>query len=672
MTQEELEQLYQEAAYHSNLYYNQDAPEISDFEYDALIRKIKAAEAEHPEWVKPYSPTQKVGGSASMAEELGKVNHVVPLLSLQDVFSLGEVDSWWGGQPLSVEPKVDGLSSAATYVDGTLTLGATRGDGHVGENVTENMKQVEGIPRTLNPVSWLPEHYTLIVRCEVVMPVEQFNRVNAELELEGKKLFANPRNAAAGSLRLKDAEITGERGLMAVAFQILYADGFQDTEEEHRPCVSQRRDLQLLKELGFQPVNSIPAATADEIHQAIEQIDKTRHELPYWLDGAVLKIDDRSVQDSLGTTAKYPRWAVAYKYPPEQKETTITRIYTQVGRTGRITPVAEFTPIQLAGTTVTRATLHNPEFMESLGGVCVGARVVCRKAAEIIPEILEVISRPADGKPFEITVCPECGTPVVKNKDGNGAFCPNINCPAQFARHLSFFASRDVMEIDGLGPKRISQLIDAGLLHSIGDIYRLKDHRAELLDLPKMGEKSTDKLLAAIEGSKNRPLSRVIKALGISGIGVHVGEALEASYPDMAAIRNLTVEEMTSIDGVGPVSAQSLYDFFHSDAGNALLDDLAACGVNMTSRTYGQAAAKGALEGLTVVITGTLPTMDRKEAEALIRSHGGKVTSSVSRKTDLLLAGESAGSKLTKANQLGIRVISEQELLDMLDQEDRE
>ena len=667
MTREELELLYQKAAYHSSLYYDSDAPEISDFEYDALVRKIRAAESEHPDWIRPDSPTRRVGGSASRADSLGKVEHTVPLLSLQDVFEINEVENWWNGLPVSVEPKIDGLSAALTYTDGVLTLGATRGDGRIGENVTENLRRVENVPARLK-ADWLPKHCTLIVRCEVVMPVARFTQLNAELELAGKKLFANPRNAAAGSLRLKDAEITGERGLTAIAFQILYASGFQDTDPAHRPCVSQRRDLDLLRELGFAAVESRPASRMDEISGAIADIDRTRYTLPYWLDGAVIKVDDRAVQEEMGATAKAPRWAVAYKYPPEQKETTITRICTQVGRTGRITPVAEFNPIQLAGTTVSRATLHNPEFMESLGGVCVGAVVLCRKAAEIIPEILEVRSRPADSTPFEIKVCPECGTPVVKNRDGNGAYCPNINCPAQFARHLVFFCSRDVMDIANMGPKRITQLIDAKLLTCVGDLYRLKDRRDELLRLPKTGEKSADNLIAAIEASKDRPLSRVIKSLGIPGIGSHVGDALEAAYPDMAAIRALSAEEMTALDGVGPISAQELYRFFHSEAGTALLDDLASCGVNMTSRTYGRQNGDAPLAGKTFVITGTLPTMGRSEAAELIRSHGGKVTSSVSKKTGFVLAGEAAGSKLTKAHQLGIPVITEDELTAMLKQ----
>ena len=666
MNREELNALYQEAKYHSNLYYNLDAPEISDYEYDALVKKIKTAEAEHPEWISPESPTQKVGGAAVKAENLGKVEHLVPLLSLQDVFSLKEIEDWWDGSPSSVEPKVDGLSAAITYVNGTLTLGATRGDGHTGENVTENLKTIENIPNCLKSASWMPKSYTLIIRCEVIMPVDQFNRLNAELDLAGKKTFANPRNAAAGSLRLKDANITGERGLMAIAFQILYASGFQATELQHRPGISQQRDLKILRDLGFTTVDSYAASSTNEIFAAISKINQTRYSLPYWLDGAVIKVDSRAAQDKMGATAKAPRWAVAYKYPPEQKETTITRIYTQVGRTGRVTPVAEFSPIQLAGTTVTRATLHNPEFMESLGGVCVGATVLCRKAAEIIPEILEVRSRPKDSKPFTIDVCPECGTPVVKNKDGNGAFCPNINCPAQFARHLVFFCSRDVMDIDGMGPKRITQLIDAGLLHSIGDIYRLKDQRNELLNLPKMGKKSVDNLLSAIENSKQQPLSRVIKSFGIAGIGSHVGEALESAYPDMSTIRELSIEEMTQIEGIGPVSARDLYNFFHSDAGNALLSDLYASGVNMVSKTYGTATTKGPLAEMIFVITGKLPTMDRSEAEDMIRKYGGKVSSSVSGKTSYLLAGEAAGSKLTKAKRLNIPIISEDELFEIL------
>ncbi len=669
MTKEELERLYAEAEHHSDLYYNQDAPEISDFEYDALMRRIKAVEREHPEWVQANSPTQRVGGTASKGDELGKVTHVVPLLSLQDVFSFEEVFDWWDGSDLSVEPKVDGLSAAVTYVDGKLTLGATRGDGHVGENITANMKKVAGVPVKLPKYDWMPEHYTMIVRCEVVMPVDAFRRVNRELELEGKKLFANPRNAAAGSLRLKDSSVTAERGLLAVAFNIMYAEGFENVPEEDRPCVKQSRDLALLKKLGFRTVKTYVVSGREGIQAAIEEIDRTRYDLPYWLDGAVAKIDDRALQDSLGATAKVPRWAIAYKYPPEQKETTITRLYTQVGRTGRITPVAEFEPIQLAGTTVNRATLHNPEFMEALGGVCLGARILVRKAAEIIPEVLEVKARPEGGEPFEITVCPECGTPVVKNKDGNGAYCPNINCPAQFARHVAFFASRDVMDIEGLGPKRVGQLIEADLLHSVSDIYRLKEHKQELLMLPKTGEKSVDNLINAIEASKERPLSRVIKSMGISGIGGHVGEALERLYPDMDAIRGLSVEELTAIDGIGPISAQDLYDFFHSEAGARMVDELAACGVNMTSRRYGREGETGPLEGKTVVITGTLPGMGRKEAEELVKENGGKVSGSVSKKTSFLLAGEAAGSKLDKARKLGVPVISEGEFLAMIPRE---
>jgi DNA ligase (NAD+) len=567
---------------------------------------------------------------------------------------------------LSIEPKVDGLSAAVTYVDGKLTLGATRGDGRVGENVTANLMQVSGIPKKLPKLDWLPEHYTMVVRCEVVMPVEEFQRVNAELELEGKKTFANPRNAAAGSLRLKNAAVTGERGLLAVAFNIMTATGFEAVPEEKRPCMKQTRDLALLKELGFHTVKTYAVTEREGILAAIEDIDRTRYDLPYWLDGAVAKIDDRAVQEAMGNTAKVPRWAIAYKYPPEQKETTITRLYTQVGRTGRITPVAEFSPIQLAGTTVTRATLHNPEFMETLGGVCVGARILVRKAAEIIPEVLEVKSRPEGGEPFTITVCPECGTPVVKNKDGNGAFCPNINCPAQFARHVAFFASRDVMDIDGLGPKRVAQLIEADLLHSVTDIYRLNEHKQELLMLPKTGEKSVDNLLSAIEASKGRPLARVIKSLGISGIGGHVGEVLEKRYPDMATIRGLSVEEMTGIDGIGPISAQDLYDFFRSEAGADMVDGLAACGVNMTSQTYGAEAPAGALEGKTVVITGTLPTLGRREAEELVKEHGGKVTGSVSKKTSFLVAGEAAGSKLEKAQALNIPILDEEGLFRLI------
>lgn len=510
-TKEQYLQLVKEAAHHSFLYYNQDNPELSDFEYDQLTQRIKSVEAEHPDWVVSESPTQHVGGEAVM-EGAKKVQHRVQLASLNDLFSFDEVKAWYEsiGAPekTSVQQKIDGLSMAVIYRNGKLVQAATRGDGFVGEDVTANAQHIDGIPHFLNipDIAGVDKENTLAVRAEVYMPVEEFERVNAELEKEGKKLFANPRNCAAGSLRVKDASVTASRKLGAISFSILYADGWDAVDEKAlpKPGVSETTDLELLKRIGFNPVKAYPCTSFDEIVQAINTIGETRADLPYWTDGAVVKTDDKKLQTVLGSTAKYPRHAAAFKYPPEEKETVIRDIAVQVGRTGVLTPVAVFGPIQLCGTTVTRATLHNQGFIDSLG---IGIGCTCRvyKSGEIIPRISTVVKRGEEV--FKIKKCPVCGAPAVEYTDDNGTEsgvvgCSNINCPAQHARKIQFFCSKEVMDIDGMGPSIVDKLIEADLLDSVTDIYRLKDHAGKIETLEGMGEKSVATMLNAIEQAK--------------------------------------------------------------------------------------------------------------------------------------------------------------------------
>lgn len=651
-TKEQYLQLVKEAAHHSFLYYNQDNPELSDFEYDQLTQRIKSVEAEHPDWVVSESPTQHVGGEAVM-EGAKKVQHRVQLASLNDLFSFDEVKAWYEsiGAPekTSVQQKIDGLSMAVIYRNGKLVQAATRGDGFVGEDVTANAQHIDGIPHFLNipDIAGVDKENTLAVRAEVYMPVEEFERVNAELEKEGKKLFANPRNCAAGSLRVKDASVTASRKLGAISFSILYADGWDAVDEKvlPKPGVSETADLELLKRIGFNPVKAYPCASFDEIVQAINTIGETRADLPYWTDGAVVKTDDKKLQTALGSTAKYPRHAAAFKYPPEEKETVIRDIAVQVGRTGVLTPVAVFDPIQLCGTTVTRATLHNQGFIDSLG---IGIGCTCRvyKSGEIIPRISTVVKRGEEV--FKIKKCPVCGAPAVEYTDDNGTEsgvvgCSNINCPAQHARKIQFFCSKEVMDIDGMGPSIVDKLIEADLLDSVTDIYRLKDHADKIEKLEGMGEKSVATMLNAIEQSKTRELARFIKALGIPGIGQHIGKNLEKLYPDIWAIAAASKEELCAIDGIGDISAEAICSFFTSEENRKMVEELISLGVNAKSTKYGKEEGPGKLTGLTFVITGTLPSMGRDEAKALIEGNGGKCSGSVSKKTSYVLAGEAAG-----------------------------
>lgn len=676
-TREEYLELVEQARYHSKKYYDEDAPELTDYEYDSLTQRIKKIEAEHPEWVIETSPTQHVGGTAS-ALGMGKHAHRVRLMSLNDVFSAAEVESWFDGVgkvPCVVEEKIDGLSLAVTYTgdeDGvpTLTMAATRGDGSVGEIVTANAMHIKDIPHKLPKLKGLAKDNTLIVRCEVYQPVAEFERVNREMEAAGKKLFANPRNCAAGSLRTKDPEVTATRGLYAIAFSILYAEGWDKLSPKNgvpTPMHSQFADVMLLGMLGFKAVQQYTCMDFNDIQAAIDTIGKLRDGLPYWTDGAVVKVDERHLQEELGVTSKYPLHAVAYKYPAERKITTIREIVVQTGRTGVLTPVAVFDPIQLGGTTVSRATLHNQKFIEE-NRIGIGAEVEVLKSGEIIPKVVGV-PKPAD-KPFEIKACPVCGAPAVlftdENGTDNGVYgCPNILCPAQKARYIEFFCSKEVMDISGMGPAMVDKLIELGLIDDVADIYRLNEHGEEIAALDGMGEKSVAALLKAIEASKTRDIDRLIKGLGVPGVGRHAGKALAAKYPDMDAILALSEDELQSVDGIGGITARDFHAFARSEAGISRYNALSAAGVNTKSQKYG-AASGGAFTGLTFVITGTLPTMSRDEAKALIEANGGKCAGSVSKKTSYLLAGEAAGSKLAKATELGVKVLSEADLKTML------
>lgn len=666
------ESLRKAIAYHNELYYNQDKPEISDAAYDQLLRELETLEAEFPAIHKVNSPTNVVGGTAGIA--FSDVEHKVPLLSLRDVFNKSEVEEWMtplrnvsnDEAPFVVEDKVDGLSIALIYRNGVFTQGITRGDGHIGEDVTENAKQIASIPKTIPQL--MASENLVIVRAEVVMPVRIFLELNEQLEAAGKKVFKNPRNAAAGSLRTKDPKVTKKRKLDAIAFNIMYAEGVPELRQ------TQYMDIQKLFEFGFYVVSCTPCATLEEVYTAIDRVDSERNLKPFAIDGAVVKCNQMVLQDELGATNKYPHWAIAYKYPPEQKETVIRKIITQTGRTGVITPVAVFDPVLLSGTSVSKATLHNQSFMDTvLGGVCVGDTILVHKSGEIIPEVLKVIQekRPNGVEPFHITNCPVCGSPavLVVDEDGNGVqmVCPNDNCAAKLARHIEYWCSKHVMDIDGIGPSVIKALIDSGEVHSIEGLYQVD---AETLSaIPQIGPVRGPKLYASIQQSKTKDIDRFIAGLGIPGIGRTIGQALAKKFSNIWEVAIATEDVLKGIDGIGDISAHDIYTYFHKPANYEHVKRLAALGVNVVSQSYDNGShiiANGMFSGMTFVITGTLPTMKRDEAEALITKNGGKVTGSVSKKTTYLVAGEAAGSKLDKAKKLGVPIISEDDLLTML------
>ena len=660
--QSRIEILREKIEYNSRLYYECDAPEISDYEYDAMFRELCDLEAAFPELDSPTSPTKRVGGRA--LDKFEKFTHTVRMGSLTDVFSeeelidfIDKTNAILGRDTLySVEPKIDGLSVSLTYRDGVFVKGATRGDGITGEDVTENLRTVRSIPLKLTE----PLPY-LVVRGEVYMSRRVFEEHNAKREAEGQQLFANPRNAAAGSLRQLDPKIAGERKLDIFVFNLqegsLYADG--------RECLTHTESLDRLTELGFVTLPERRSLKADEIPAFVRHLGEYRTEATFDMDGAVIKVDDLASRKIVGEGTSTPKWAVAFKYPPEEKRTKLLSIDIQVGRTGVLTPAANLAPVRLAGTTVSRATLHNIDLIKEKD-IRIGDTVVVRKAGEIIPEITESVKSERDGTEqiFEMpTTCPSCGHPVVKDDDGSGAAvrCVNPACPAQIARRIVHFASKGAMNIDGLGPQVVDLLIREGRISDIADLYTLTVEDIEPLE--RMGRKSAENLISAIEASKNRGLERLLFALGVRQVGEVAAESIAAKMRTIDACFTATAEDFAAVRDIGEVTASALVDFFADDTTRTLCDRLISLGL-LTEAVAEKPA--DTLAGLTFVLTGTLPTMSRDEASALIKRAGGKVSGSVSKKTSYVVAGEEAGSKLTKANELGVPVIDESTLLEML------
>ena len=648
----ELTTLLNEAGYR---YYVLDDPTMQDFEYDRLLRELEDLEKAHPELALPDSPTKRVGGQA--VNTFAEIPHAVPLMSLQDVFSTEELDDFLSrvrdavpGAQFSVEPKIDGLSVALEYVKGQFVRGATRGDGVVGEDVTENLRTIRSIPMTLQNA---PNR--LIVRGEVFMPKKTFRSLNETLEENGEKTFANPRNAAAGSLRQKDPKITAKRKLDILIFNIQLAEGMS--------FQSHRESLEYLKQLHFKVIPYQCLSDASEIQKEISRINLEREKYTCDIDGAVIKLDDLAAREVLGATAKFPRWAVAYKYPPEEKLTVVENIVIQVGRTGVLTPKAVVRPIQLAGTTVTNATLHNQDFISRLD-VRIGDTVKIRKAGEIIPEILEVdlSRRPAEAEPYFLPKnCPVCGAPVQRDEDGAFLRCTGAECPAQLSRNIAHFVSRDAMDIEGLGSAIVDSLIAKGAIHAPADIYYLT--LEELSGLWKSGTKAAQKLLNAIEASKHQDVSRLIFALGIRQVGAKTGKILASAFGNLENLMNASVEELTNVADVGAVTAESIHEWFEQPQSQHMIRRLKEAGVNFEST---QTIQDTRFSGKTIVLTGSLSRFTREEATEQIERFGGKATGSVSKKTSFVVAGENAGSKARKAQELGIPILTEDEFLELI------
>ena len=648
----ELSQILTDANYR---YYVLDDPQMPDFEYDRLLRELEELEAAHPELLRPDSPTQRVGGEAVSAFE--KYTHPVPLMSLQDVFSLDELNEFLEKTLLShpdtvfsVEPKVDGLSVALEYVDGVFVRGATRGDGNVGEDVTENLKTIRSIPMTIENA---PRR--LIVRGEVYMPKASFEKLNARQEEEGKSLFANPRNAAAGSLRQLDPKICAQRGLDIYIFNIQLADGVE--------FASHGETLDYLKQLRFKVIPYKTLKTSEAIDDHVLSINENRGELACDIDGAVIKVNDLSQRAQMGSTAKCPRWAVAYKYPPEIKETVIEDIVIQVGRTGVLTPKAVVRPVRLAGTTVTNATLHNQDFITERD-IRIGDTVHIRKAGEIIPEILDVVKekRGTDSVPYRLPEhCPVCGAKVERDEDGAFVRCTGAECGAQLSRNIAHFVSRDAMDIEGLGSSIVEALIGRELIKSPADIYYLT--LDEIKSLWQKGGKAAEKLLAAIEASKEQDASRLIYGLGIRQVGAKAGKVLAGHFGSLDRLMTATVEELTEVPDVGAVTAQNIADWFAQSQSQHLIQRLREAGVNFESK---RSVADNRFAGKTFVLTGALSKFTRDEATEKIELFGGKASGSVSKKTSYVVVGENAGSKERKARELGIPILSEDDFLAMI------
>lgn len=654
--QKEIISLRRELERHNRLYYVEDAPEISDYEYDMLMQRLKALEAEHPDLVTPDSPTQKVGGEALSRFE--PVQHQVPLESLTDVFSYEELFAFGErmdallpeGRSYVVEPKIDGLSMSLEYENGVFVRGATRGDGITGENVTGNLRTVRSLPLRIDNA---PER--LIVRGEVYMSKTVFEELNAQRELKGEPLLANPRNAAAGSMRQLDPKVAAARRLDIICFNLQYSS-------EGR-YLSHADTLDAMRSMGF-PV--VPYQKFNNIKDCVERIQwlgENRGKMPYDMDGAVIKLDSLSQRAALGSTAKAPRWAVAFKYPPEKKESRVLDIVVQVGRTGVLTPKVIVEPVRLAGTTVSAATLHNQDNIDRLD-LRIGDTVLLQKAGEIIPEVLSVNKekRPADAVPFTMpTVCPECGSPVVRDEDGAALRCTGPECPAQRLRNLAHFASREAMDIEGLGISVCESLINSGLVKDASDLYYLEADPIARLD--RMGDKSAANLLAAIENSKQAGLARLLCAFGIRQVGQKAAKVLAGRYRDLDELMAADAETLTTIPDIGAITAGFIIDWFQNPQSRDLIGKLRKAGVSFASR---EEKKDDRFAGLTFVLTGALSRFTRDEAAAIIESFGGKASSSVSKKTTYVLAGENAGSKLTKAQSLGIRIISEEEFEAML------
>ena len=654
------EDLRKQILYHNDRYYNQDSPEISDYEYDMLLKELEEIETEFPELITPDSPTQKVGGKAG--EKFSPVEHTVPMESLHDSFSHDEIRDFAkrvrenaGNAVFVAEPKIDGLSVSAEYRNGVFVRGSTRGDGKVGEDITENLKTIKSLPMKLNKA--VPY---LEVRGEVYMSIDVFENLVARQEENDEKPFKNPRNAAAGSLRQKNAEITRERQLDIFVFNIQQIQG--------ETLTSHIQSLEYLKELGF---TTLPfyykCSDVDEVIGKIEEIGNKRGELPFQIDGAVIKVDDFSQRETLGSTSKFPKWAEAYKYPPEEKETELLDIEINVGRTGVLTPTAIFAPITLAGTTVSRAVLHNEDFIKQKD-IRIGDTVILRKAGEIIPEVVSVAKHKDDSIPFEMPkICPSCGSPVSYENGEAALRCTNTDCPAQLIRHMIHFVSRDAMDIDGLGERVLRALVDNSLISSPLDLYRLS--KDDIMTLDKKKDKSATNLINAIEKSKSNDLYRIVFSLGIRHIGQKAAKLLSDKFRTLDDIANATVEDIASIEGFGDIMAQSVFSYFQLDESKKLVEEIKSLDINTTNLSEPKNIDQdNPFFNKTFVITGTLPNYKRTEAAQIIESLGGKVSSSVSKKTDYVLAGEDAGSKLTKAQSLGIKIIDEKEFESMRNQ----
>ena len=649
----EINELRATLRYHSDRYYNDDAPEIEDYEYDMMMRRLKELEEKYPEFDTPDSPTKRVGGKADNSFE--SVTHTVRMESLQDAFSKEEIFDF--SRRVSeavpnaryvVEPKIDGLSVSLEYVDGVFYRGSTRGDGDVGEDVSGNLRVIRNVPLKLKKS--LPY---IEVRGEVYMPKKSFDRVVDRQLINGEKPFKNPRNAAAGSLRQKDSEVTAGRGLDIFIFNIQQIEG--ETLNSHK------QSLDYLRELGF---NTVPyyerVDTIEEAFSKVEQIGEMRGELEFDIDGAVIKVDDFSDREILGSTAKYPKWAVAFKYPPEEKQTRIVDIEITVGRTGKLTPTAVLEPVHLAGTTVSRATLHNQDFIAQKG-VNIGDIITVRKAGDIIPEVLCVNEKHSEGYFVYPTHCPSCNQMLVSEENEVDIRCINPECPAQLLRNLIHFCSRDAMDIEGLGPSIIETFVDNGMIKDISDIYHLNADDISALD--GFQTTSANNIISSVEKSKNNDLGKLIFAFGIRHIGSKAAKLLSDYFKNIDAVMNAEVDDILKIDGFGDVMAQAVYDYFHSQGAVEFVAELKEAGVNTESKTV---IKDNRFEGKTFVLTGTLPNLKRSEASKIIESFGGKTSSSVSKKTDFVLSGEASGSKLDKANALGIRVIDENEFMEMI------